>query len=88
MTIITEDIYDEMVERNLTASMRQWSEEWLGRSHNFASINRTHPLPAGCMVELRKRLIAEGHHDLAAKILLALLGELPPSKRSRRGRAK
>lgn len=88
MSILTEDIYNEMAARNLTVSMRQWSEEWLGRSHNFASINRAQPLPAGCMVQLRKRLIDEGHHDLAAKVLLALLGELPASKRSSGRRAR
>jgi hypothetical protein len=75
--MITGIIYNEMVDRNLTTSMRHWSEDWAGRSHNFASTHWEKPLPPETAIILRKRLIAEGHPDLAAKVLLALLGDGP-----------
>lgn len=73
----TSHIYEEMHSRNLTASKRSWSEHWLGRAHNFASIHWKHPMPAETLLHLRERLIQAGHHDLAAKLLLVLLGEFP-----------
>lgn len=73
--MITGEIYTSMYERELTNSMRTWSETWAGRSHNFATTFWDKPLPAETAIHLRKRLLAEGHPDLAAKVLLALLGE-------------
>lgn len=70
----TADIYREMYDRELTNSMRSWSQDWAGRSHNFASTNWDHPLPADTAIHLRNRLLVEGHPDLAAKVLLAMLG--------------
>ena len=75
--LITGIIYNEMVARNLTASMRSWSEDWAGRSHNFASTHWARPLPPETALYLRKRLIEAGHPDLAAALLLSLIGELP-----------
>ena len=75
-------IYEEMRTRNLTTSMRLWSEDWLGRAHNFATTHWTRPLPAETLLHLRKRLLEEGHPDLAAKLLLVLLGEMPPARAS------
>ena len=75
--MIVGDIYNEMFERDLTESMRSWSEQWAGRSHNFATTCWVKPLPAETAIHLRKRLLAEGHPDLAAKVLLALLDEAP-----------
>jgi hypothetical protein len=69
------DIYNEMVDRELTCSMRSWSENWAGRSHTFATTCWDKPLPADTAIYLRKRLLEAGHPDLAAKVLLALLGE-------------
>jgi len=71
----TADIYNEMYERDLTNSMRSWSQDWAGRSHNFATTNWEQPLPAETAIRLRKRLLTEGHPDLAAKVLLAMLGD-------------
>ncbi len=71
----TADIYTEMFERNLTESMRSWSQDWAGRSHNFASTNWEQPIPPDMAIRLRKRLLVEGHPDLAAKVLLAMLGD-------------
>lgn len=73
--MIIGELYNEMVERELTDSMRSWSEYWAGRSHNFATTCWDKPLPAETAIYLRRRLLAEGHPDLAAKVLLALLGE-------------
>lgn len=67
------DIYTEMYRRELTESMRSWSQDWAGRSHNFASTNWELPLPADTAIRLRKRLLMEGHPDLAARVLLAML---------------
>jgi hypothetical protein len=73
--MVVGDIYNEMFERDLTDSMRSWSEHWAGRSHNFATTYWEKLLPAETAIHLRKRLLAEGQPDLAAKVLLALLGE-------------
>ena len=55
--------------------MRSFSENWLGRSHNFASLHWYDQLPADTLIHLRAKLLEEGHPDLAAKVLLVLLGE-------------
>ena len=73
--MIIGEIYNEMFERELTNSMRSWSETWAGRSHNWASTCWEMPLPAETAIHLRKRLLEAGYPDLAAKVLLALLGE-------------
>ena len=71
--MVVGQIYNEMAGRGLANSMRQWSEDWAGRSHNFASLHWEKPLPADTALLLRRRLIAEGHHDLAARLLIALI---------------
>jgi hypothetical protein len=71
----TGEIFMEMHARELTESMRSFSEAWLARSHNFTSVNWDKPLPAETLIHLRAELLAEGHPDLAAKMLLVLLGE-------------
>lgn len=73
----TNEIYHQMRSRGLTASLRHFSAHWLGRSHNFASIRCSEPLPPEALLHLRARLIAEGHHDLGASLLLVLLGDYP-----------
>jgi hypothetical protein len=73
--MIIGELYNEMFDRELTGSMRNFSEHWAGRSHNWASTCWERPLPAETAIYLRRRLLAEGHPDLAAKVLLALLGE-------------
>ncbi len=35
------------------------------------------PLPAETVLHVRRRLLEEGHHDIAAALLLSLIGELP-----------
>lgn len=79
--MITAILYNEMVERGLTSSMRSWSEEWAGRAHNFASTHWSKKLPAETLVRIRRRLIELGHPDIAAVVLLALLDELPSGDR-------
>jgi hypothetical protein len=71
----TGEIFLEMHARGLTESMRSFSETWLGRSHNFTSINWDNPLAADTLLHLRASLLDEGYPDLAAKMLLVLLGE-------------
>lgn len=71
--MITADIVMLMFERKLCESMRSWSRDWAGRSHNFATIHWERPLPVEAAIHLRRRLLAEGHPDLAAKVLLAML---------------
>ena len=80
-------IFEEMLSLNLTKSRRAWSEKWLGRSHNFASVHWSDPLPPDVILHLRARLLSAGHPDLAAKLLLVLLGEAPAAsaKRCRSG---
>lgn len=75
--VIFGEIYNEVFERYLTDSLWSWSEQWAGRFHNFATTCWAKPNPAETAIHLRKRLLAEGHPDLAAKVLLALLDEAP-----------
>jgi hypothetical protein len=83
----TDELYKEMLARNLTNSLRSFSCDWLGKAQNFATLHRSRPLPAEILVHVRKRLIEEGHHDLAAKVLLTLLGEHPSKRKARRSYA-
>ena len=73
------NLYNEMFARGLTESMRSWSEDWAGRSHNFASTNWSKDVPPETLVRIRARLIASGYPDLGATLLLALIGDLPTS---------
>lgn len=75
MTMMIGELYTEMYQRDLADSMRAWSVEWAGRSHNFATTCWDKPLPAETAIYLRRKLLAEGHPDLAAKVLLSLLGD-------------
>lgn len=75
MRMITGNLYNEMVARNITTSMRAWSEVWAGRSHNFATTHWGKPIPAETAIHIRKKLISEGYHDLAAMLLIALLDD-------------
>ena len=80
----TNDVYTEMQRRHLTVSLRDFSTAWCARSHNFAVTHQTKPLPADVLIHLRKRLLEEGQPDLAAKLLLVLIGEYQhPQRRSR-----
>jgi len=72
--MIVGDLYTLLYSRELFDSMRSFSE-WAGRSHNFASLCWEKPLPADTALHVRRKLLAEGHPDLAAKVLLAMLGE-------------
>jgi hypothetical protein len=65
----TGDTFTLFHSRGLTESMRSFSETWLGRSHNFTSINWDNPLPADTLIHLRASLLDEGYPDLAAKRL-------------------
>lgn len=68
-------LFWEMHDLGLTTSMRSWSEQWLHKSHNFASINWDRPLPPAVLLTLRRNLIQRGAHELAARVLVALLEE-------------
>ena len=78
------EIYTEMLDRNLTQSLRSWSSVWLGHAPNFATMHQSKPLPAATALRLRRRLVEAGHHDLAARVLLAILGEAELPGRGRR----
>jgi hypothetical protein len=62
-----------MIDRELTNSMRAWSEDWAGRSHNFCSMNWNRALPADIGLRLHRLLLSEGQPDLAARLLVSLL---------------
>ena len=74
------EVFEAMKDRNLTTSLRSWSKDWLGRAQNFATVNRSDPLPPETSIVLRRRLVDSGHHDLAAMVLLSMLEdfEVPP----------
>lgn len=83
-----EEVFSEMRNRNLTTSLRAWSEEWCQRAPNFGATHREKSLPPQVAITLRRRLIEAGHPDLAAKVLLDLLGELEPQPRRTRSRRR
>jgi hypothetical protein len=80
------EVFGAMRDRNLTTSLRSWSKNWLGRAQNFGVTHQSESLPPETALRLRQRLIAAGHHDLGATILLCLLDEFEaprrPSRRS------
>ncbi|PIB93104.1 hypothetical protein [Caulobacter sp. FWC2] len=73
--MIVGELYNYMLERELTQSMRSWSEDWAGKSHNFCSTNWHRPLPADIAVRLHRMLLTEGQPDLAARLLVSLLDD-------------
>lgn len=73
--MIVGELYNHMVERELTHSMRSWSEDWAGRSHNYCSTNWDRPLPADIGIRLHRLLLVEGQPDLAARLLISLLDD-------------
>jgi hypothetical protein len=79
------EVFEAMRDRNLTTSLRSWSKECLGRAQNFGVTHQSDPLPPETALRLRHRLVAAGHHDLGATILISLLDEfeeprLPPTR--------
>jgi len=75
--MIIGELYNHMRERELTQSMRSWSEDWAGRSHNYCSMNWDRPLPADIGIRLHRMLLVEGQPDLAARLLVSLLDGTP-----------
>ena len=73
--MIVGELYNHMLERDLTQSMRAWSEDWAGRSHNYCSTHWDHPLPADIGIRLHRMLLSEGQPDLAARLLVSLLDD-------------
>lgn len=74
-------IFQEMKRRHLVESMRGLSQHWLGRAQNFAATHQSEPLPPETAIRLRRHLMAAGHPDLAAMVLLSILGELDDPRR-------
>jgi len=78
------EVFNEMRNRNLTTSLRAWSQEWLDRAQNFGATHQSEPLPPDTAIRLRRRLVEAGHHDLAAMVLLSMLGEYEKPRRALR----
>ena len=72
--MVISDLYILLQRRRLTGSMRHCSDTWLGKPHNYVSLNQDDEAPAEVLLTARARLLKAGYPDLAAALLLAALG--------------
>ena len=72
MTI--DDIYFDLWQRGLVASLRGFSRDYLGRAENYAADRGLDRCSAGALLNLYKRLGELGHADLQALAFERLLG--------------
>ncbi len=72
MTI--DDIYLDLRERGLVASLRRFSRDYLGRAENYAADRGLDRCSAGAVLNLYKRLGELGQADLQALAFERLLG--------------
>ncbi len=72
MTI--DDIYFDLRQRGLVASLRGFSRDYLGRAENDAADRGLYRCSAGALLNLYKRLGELGHADLQALAFERLLG--------------
>ena len=71
MTI--DDIYLDLRERGLVASLRRFSRDFLGRAENYAADRGLDRCAPSALVNLHRRLGAERQADLQARVLERLL---------------
>ena len=71
MTI--DDIYFDLRQRGLVASLRGFSRDFLGRAENYAADGGLHRCAPSALVHLHRRLGAERQADLQARVLERLL---------------
>ncbi len=71
MTI--DDIYLDLRQRGLVASLRRFSRDFLGRAENYAADRGLDRCSAGALLNLYKRLGELGHADLQALAFERLL---------------
>ncbi len=85
MTI--DDIYLDLRERGLVASLRGFSRHYLGRAENYAADRGLHRCAPSALVNLHRRLGAEQQADLQARVLERLLqhGAADPAPASGNG---
>ncbi len=72
MTI--DDIYFDLRQRGLVASLRRFSRDFLGRAENYAADRGLDRCSAGALLNLHKRLGELGQADLQALAFDRLLG--------------
>jgi hypothetical protein len=72
MTI--DDIYFDLRQRGLVASLRGFSRDYLGRAENYAADRGLDRCSAGALLNLYKRLGELGQADLQALAFERLLG--------------
>ena len=79
MTI--DDIYLDLRERGLVASLRRFSRDFLGRAENYAADRGLDRCAPAALVNLHRRLGAERQTDLQVRVLERLLqhGEAHPA---------
>ena len=67
------DIYLDLRERGLVASLRRFSRDFLGRAENYAADRGLDRCAPAALVHLHRRLGAERQADLQARVLERLL---------------
>ena len=68
-----DDIYLDLRERGLVASLRGFSRDYLGRAENYAADRGLDRCAPAALVHLHRRLGAERQADLQARVLERLL---------------
>ena len=71
MTI--DDVYLDLRERGLVASLRRFSRDFLGRAENYAADRGLDRCAPAALVHLHRRLGTERQADLQARVLERLL---------------
>jgi hypothetical protein len=67
------DIYNRMMQRNLTRSQRHFSQAWCGRAANYMADQNSDNMSEATALELMRRLVKAGHRDLAQTVLNSLI---------------
>ena len=68
-----DDIYLDLRQRGLVASLRRFSRDYLGRAENYAADRGLDRCAPAALVHLHRRLGAERQADLQARVLERLL---------------
>lgn len=69
------DFYHQLARRNLTTSLRSYSSRYLGMAENYACLRGDRGPSERALINMFRRLWAERHYLLAARVAWAILWE-------------
>jgi hypothetical protein len=67
-------IFEEMRARGMVRSGRAFSRDWLDRAPNYTCAVGFDRLAPGALLHLHRRLLTAGEADLAARLMVHLIG--------------